>query len=129
MVFRPDAAQAQELSHALSSASRLDCLKIVTKILSRSRSDVGQKMGERFQDIKDRLLARRQPALTEQLAHEIIEYGRMKAAGPGDILIEVPDLAFRLRESPRDVRQSLRLLEKKGIAKETRSKDHWELTG
>ena len=78
------------------------------------------------------LLARviRRPQLkarAEQIAWDIVEYGRMNAVGPGEILIVVSDVAFRLRESPRDVRQALCLLQMKGIAQRTSSKDHWKL--
>jgi hypothetical protein len=64
----------------------------------------------------------------EQLACEIVDYGRMNTEIPDTILIEVPEVAFRLRESPRHIRQSLRLLELKGIAYKTHSKDHWRLS-
>jgi len=78
----------------------------------------------------DELLAkiiRRLPEQTEGLASEIVEYARLNATGHGDALIEVHDVAFRLRESPRHVRQSLRLLRRKGIAKKTRSVDFWKV--
>ena len=65
---------------------------------------------------------------TEELADEIVEYGRMNAPAPGIILIDVPEVACRLRESPRRIRRSLRLLETKGIAHETRSHDLWKLS-
>lgn len=76
-----------------------------------------------------RALFRDQPKeQLEQLASEIVEYGRMNAMGPGIVVIEVLDVAYRLRESPRHVRQSLRLLEMKGIAKKTNFKDYWRLS-
>ena len=86
------------------------------------------RIGEITADLLARVIHRPQrKAWREQLAREIIEYGRMNAIGPGDILIEVPEVAFRLRESPRDVRQALHLLELSGIAKRTSSKDYWKL--
>ena len=62
-----------------------------------------------------------------ELAFEIVAYGRLKATGRGGVLIEVPEVANRLRESPRHVRQSLRLLEMTGVAKKTHSKNLWKL--
>jgi len=64
---------------------------------------------------------------TVALATEIIEFARMRSNDRGSVLIEVPEVAYHLRETPRHVRQSLRLLEIKGIAKPTPSKDHWKL--
>ena len=64
----------------------------------------------------------------EELASEIVGYARLNATnGHGDALIEVHEVAFRLRETPDHVRQSLRLLQKKGIATKTRSRNHWKL--
>jgi len=61
------------------------------------------------------------------LATEIIEFGRMRSNDRNHILIEVPLVAYHMRETPHHIRRSLRLLEMKGIAKRTKSKDHWEL--
>ena len=68
------------------------------------------------------------PEQTEQLASEIVEYGRMNTEIPGVILIDVPEVACRLRESPRHIRQALRLLEIKGTAHETSTEDMWRLS-
>jgi hypothetical protein len=70
-----------------------------------------------------------QPAqVMEQLAWEIVEYGRMNTPVPGLILIDVPEVANRLRESPHHIRRSLKLLEMKGIAHETDTDDLWRLS-
>jgi hypothetical protein len=92
----------------------------------------GVEILETLEKYKDELLARviRRPppkARAEQLAWEIVEYGRMNVSSSGEILVEVPDVAFRLRESPRDVRQALCLLQGKGIAQRIDSKDCWKL--
>jgi hypothetical protein len=85
-------------------------------------------LGKITADLLAGVTRRRQPkARAEQLASEIVEYGRMNVTGSGEILIEVYDVAFRLRESPRDVRQALCLLQVKGIALRTSSKDCWKL--
>jgi hypothetical protein len=81
------------------------------------------------EELLDTLLSRRLPKKkAEELALEILEYGRMNAPSPGEFIVEVPDIAHRLRERPRNVRQSLHLLETKGIAHKTASKDYWKLT-
>jgi len=71
---------------------------------------------------------RQSPEEREQLACEIVEYGRMNTAVRGLILIEVAEAAYRLRELPRRIRRSLRLLEMKGIAHETDVEDVWRLS-
>lgn len=68
------------------------------------------------------------PERTEQLAGEIVEYGRMNTPVPGIIVIDVREVADRLREPPHLIRRSLRLLEMKGIAHETDSEDVWKLS-
>jgi len=73
-------------------------------------------------------LRRPSPEETEQLAWEIVEYGRMNTPVPGIILIEVSEAAYRLREPPRRIRRSLWLLEMKGIAHETDFEDVWRLS-
>ena len=72
---------------------------------------------------------RRSQAESANLAREIVEYGQMNASGAKVVVIEVGEVAFRLREPARAVRQSLRLLEAEGMAERTNSKDHWKLTG
>ena len=51
----------------------------------------------------------------------------MNKIGDGDILIDVREAAFRLREFPRSVRQALLLLEMRGIAKRTNFRNYWKL--
>jgi len=134
-VFRADSAQAKKLAQALSSGADDECLELITQMQSGGMESP-QSLGTlgRLRKRMDVLLARviprpQQPqARTEQLAREIVEYARMNAITPGDVLIDVPQVAYRLRESPRDVHQSLCLLQMEGIAKRTHSKDHWKLT-
>jgi len=76
----------------------------------------------------DKILGRNSGVLQLEFACEIVEFGRMRATTHGEVvIIEVPEVAYHFRESPRHVRQSLQLLEMKGIAKRTRSRDHWRL--
>jgi hypothetical protein len=49
----------------------------------------------------------------------------MRSNGRNDFLIEVPLVAYHMRETPRHVRQSLRLLE----MKESRSELRQRITG
>lgn len=76
----------------------------------------------------DKILGRNSEALQLELACEIVEFGRMRTTTYGEVvIIEVPEVAYHFRESPRHVRQSLRLLEVKGVARRTTSPDHWRL--
>jgi hypothetical protein len=68
------------------------------------------------------------PVRTWELATEIVDFAHMRSTGTKDVVVAVPELAFHMREKPRHVQQSLRLLETKGKAKRTTSKDHWKLT-
>lgn len=74
-----------------------------------------------------RMKATEQETKIKQLAQEIIEYGRMNRFGPCNILIDVGEAAFRLRESPRDVRRALYLLETDGTAERIEPDDLWQL--
>jgi len=87
------------------------------RTISRWLDKVTDRLGHRHQ----------QPEATAELAFEIIAFGRMRAFGQKTVVIEVPEVADHLRESPRHIRQSLRLLELAGVAKPTPSKDHWKL--
>jgi hypothetical protein len=64
----------------------------------------------------------------EQLASELVDYAHMNTPVPGVVVVYVPEIAYRLRESTFSVRRGLRLLEKKGIARRTNSKDFWKLS-
>ena len=65
---------------------------------------------------------------SQELATEIVEYGRMNPIAPDIVIVNVWVVAHRLRASPRHVRQSLRLLEERGAAHRTHVKDEWELS-
>ena len=65
-------------------------------------------------------------AQVEQLAQEIVAY-RLMMDVSGYILVGVPEVATRFSESPRVVREALRLLESRGIAKHTEFKDRWAM--
>lgn len=68
-----------------------------------------------------------QETRTKQLAQEIIEYSSLNRFGPGNVLVDVRDAAFRLRETPSDVRRALYLLEIDGTAERIESDDLWRL--
>ena len=136
-ILYPDAVQAKKLAQALASGSDDRCLKLIRQMQSHSKLRAGAEMGtlghlgKEMAGLLARVIRGRQGEARaeklERLALEIVEYGRMNATDPGDILIEVPEASFRLRESPHDVRESLCLLQMKGIAKRTSCKDYWKL--
>ncbi len=64
----------------------------------------------------------------EQLARKILDHSRMSRRGFESALINVSEMADRFRESRRNVRQSLALLEQNGTVERTQSRDHWKLT-
>ena len=86
------------------------------------------RLRDRMAGLLEAFFEDRQPDRTEELAREIVEYGRMNAEIPGIIVIEVPEAARRLRESPRHIRKSLRLLQEKGVAHQTHHEDYWKLS-
>jgi hypothetical protein len=64
----------------------------------------------------------------EQLARKILDYARMKRKGSEPALVDIPEMADRFRESRRNVRRSLELLEENGTVERTQSRDDWKLT-
>ena len=62
----------------------------------------------------------------EDLAWEIVEYRDMMNI-TGAILIGVPEVACRFRESTGDARAALCLLEANGLARRTEFRDRWAL--
>jgi len=64
-----------------------------------------------------------------QLAGAIPEYGRMGSQfhSHQPVGVEVEELAFRFRETPRDVVTALLLLENEGRASRTRLAGYWSL--
>jgi len=87
-----------------------------------------ERLGNLLSEWLNAVFPRQPKDRTEDLATEILEFGRMRLEGGRTVIIEVPQVAYHLRETPRHIRQSLRLLEAKGVAKRTPSKDHWKLT-
>ena len=91
------------------------------------------KVWDRFRRVALRLLEQilfepQSTAQREQLARKILDYTRMNRRGSETALIDVPEMADRFRESRRNVRQSLALLEENGTVERTQSRDHWKLT-
>ena len=62
----------------------------------------------------------------EELAREIVAYRDMMNI-TGSILIGVPEVACRFRESTSDAREALCLLEARGLAQRTEFRDRWAL--
>jgi hypothetical protein len=67
-------------------------------------------------------------AQREQLARKILDYSRMNRRGSEPFNIHVSGMADRFRESRRNVRQALKLLEANETVERTQFKDHWTLT-
>ena len=66
----------------------------------------------------------------EQLARDIVEYGRMiREDFPegGDPSVSTRDIAYRFREKPKDVGRALLLLTSRGQARPAAVKNYWHL--
>ena len=65
----------------------------------------------------------------EQLACSVLEFGNMKYQVYRNqrTVVDVTELALRLRETPRDIKRTLKLLEKQGLAKRTDLPSLWQL--
>jgi len=63
----------------------------------------------------------------EQLAGEIVNYCAM--VDSSNVVVWVPDVAFRLRESAGNIRRALLLLEVKELACKTNARDYWMVRG
>jgi hypothetical protein len=70
-----------------------------------------------------------------QLSEAIVDYGRMIQAyyecPVPDVIVEIPELASRFRETPRTIKDALLLLRDMGLAEPANLKGCWkvELTG
>jgi hypothetical protein len=66
---------------------------------------------------------------TEELADSVLDYGRMSLYiyPQQAVLVDVDELAFRLRETRRTVRKALRLLESQGQAQRSDLREVWRL--
>jgi hypothetical protein len=71
----------------------------------------------------------RQTQEVEELACVLLDYGRMRidVRSRRGLVVEVKDLAFRLRETRRTVTDALFLLESQGHAKRTKHSGRWKL--
>ena len=65
----------------------------------------------------------------EELAGSVLDYGRMirDVCSKLHIVVEVDDLAFRFRKTPRMITEALFLLEKQGRATQTELDGLWKL--
>ncbi len=67
----------------------------------------------------------------EQLAHAVLEYGKMQCAlsphGITVVLVDVTEVAFRFRETKRVITRTLKLLETHGLAEPTELPLLWRL--
>ena len=67
----------------------------------------------------------------QELSEAIVEYGRMIQAhlgyGMQDVVVEVPEMARRFRETPKTIKAALVLLEGTGRAQPIHLSDCWRL--
>ncbi len=65
----------------------------------------------------------------EELAQSVLDYGRMRLYmyPKQEVVVEVGELAFRLRETPRTINKVLSLLESQRRAKRTELDGLWRL--
>jgi hypothetical protein len=75
----------------------------------------------------ERVLPRQSSVPIEELAEEIVAFSRMRAVNGKPVVIELQELAFHFRETPRHVREALLWLETMGKATKTSSRDHWKI--
>jgi hypothetical protein len=93
------------------------------------------RLQELFDHLKHSLRRERRTAAErsqlQELAEAIVEYGRMMQAHLGystpDVVVEVPEMARRFRETPRTIKEALVLLEGTGRAKPIHLSDCWRL--
>lgn len=65
----------------------------------------------------------------EELARSVMDFGRIRldAGSRNGVVVEVEELAFRLRETRRAVTKALVLLESRGRAQQTEQNGRWRL--
>ena len=93
------------------------------------------RLQELFDHLKRRLRRERKTAgersQLRELSEAIVEYGRMIQAHLGystpDVVVEVPEMARRFRETPKTIKEALVLLEGTGRAQPIHLSDCWRL--
>jgi hypothetical protein len=90
---------------------------------------------ELFDHLKSSLRRERRTAgersQLQELSEAIVEYGRMMQAHLGystpGVVVEVPEMARRFRETPKTIKEALVLLEETGRAQPIHLSDCWRL--
>jgi len=93
------------------------------------------RLQELFDHLKHSLRRERRTAAEyaqlQELSEAIVEYGRMirehLGSGTPDVVVEVPEMARRFRETPKTIKEALVLLEGTGRAQPVRLSDCWRL--
>jgi hypothetical protein len=93
------------------------------------------RLQELFDHLKSSLRRERRTAgersQLQELSEAIVEYGRMMQAHLGystpDVVVEVPEMARRFRETPKTIKEALVLLEETGRAQPIHLSDCWRL--
>jgi hypothetical protein len=94
--------------------------EVITNLVSGLRREASRFPGSR---------GPRQTPDIEELARSVMGYGRIRldARSKHGVVVEVEDLAFRLRETRRAVTEALVLLENQGRAERTKQNGRWRL--
>ena len=108
-------------------------------MLSGGEEDVSGAVTRAFDHLKSSLRRERRTAgersQLQELSEAIVEYGRMMQAHLGystgydmpDVVVEVPEMARRFRETPKTIKEALVLLEETGRAQPIHLSDCWRL--
>jgi len=98
--------------------------------------DMHREHLRRLRDLLKRVLwteQRLSPEELRQLAEAIIDYGRIQAqegwpASPAlYTIVEIPEIAYRFRESPQTIKDALMLLKGMGRAHPVHRRGYWKL--
>jgi hypothetical protein len=94
--------------------------EVITNLVSGLHREVAHLPGGRG--------VRQNPNI-EELARSAIGYGRIRleVGSRHGVVVEVEELAFRLRETRRAVSEALVLLESQGRAERTKQNERWRL--
>ena len=95
-----------------------------------------EQLRQGFGHLKRALRMKQRPTIDEllQLAEAVFDYGltiqaseKWSALPPPCIIVEIPELAFRLRKSPQAIKDTLLLLRAMGRAEPLDCREHWKV--
>ena len=95
-----------------------------------------EQLRQLFGHLKRALRMKQRPTIDEllQLAQAIFDYGlttqgheKWSALPPPYLIVEIPELAFRLRKPPQAIKDTLLLLRAMGRAEPLDCREHWKV--